>query len=141
MHSRWWGCQNFLIFPSSQVLELVLLPSHLVKLSLPNILPPATKLGQGYIFTGVCDSVNRGSVWSWGVSGPGGCLVLGGVSAPGEVCSWGVWYREGVPGGNPPGWLLLWAVRILLECILVLDLFVFCSHFLIATSNSLNTVQ
>ena len=23
-------------------------------------LPPATKLGQGYIFTGVCDSVNRG---------------------------------------------------------------------------------
>ena len=25
-----------------------------------HILPPATKLGQGYIFTGVCDSVNRG---------------------------------------------------------------------------------
>ena len=24
-------------------------------------LPPATKLGQGYIFTGVCDSVHRGS--------------------------------------------------------------------------------
>ena len=24
------------------------------------ILPPATKLGQGYVFTGVCDSVNRG---------------------------------------------------------------------------------
>ena len=23
-------------------------------------LPPATKLGQGYVFTGVCDSVNRG---------------------------------------------------------------------------------
>ena len=25
----------------------------------------------------------------------------------------------GVPGGDPPGWLLLRAVRILLECILV----------------------
>ena len=24
------------------------------------LLPPATKLGQGYVFTGVCDSVNRG---------------------------------------------------------------------------------
>ena len=25
-------------------------------------LPPATKLGQGYIFTGLCDSVHRGGV-------------------------------------------------------------------------------
>ena len=25
-----------------------------------NLLPPATKLGQGYVFTGVCDSVHRG---------------------------------------------------------------------------------
>ena len=25
-----------------------------------NFLPPATKLGQGYIFTGVCDSVQGG---------------------------------------------------------------------------------
>ena len=24
------------------------------------LLPPATKLGQGYVFTGACDSVNRG---------------------------------------------------------------------------------
>ena len=42
----------------------------------------------------------------------GGCLVLGvlllGGSAPGRV-----------PGGDPPGRLLLRAVRILLECILV----------------------
>ena len=37
-------------------------------------LPPATKFGQGYIFTGVCDSVNRG-----------GCFLRGG------------------PGGDPPG--------------------------------------
>ena len=52
-----------------------------------NSLPPATKLGQGYIFTGVCDSVHRG----------GGCLVRG-VSGPGG----GVW-SGGVPGGDPPG--------------------------------------
>ena len=25
-------------------------------------LPPATKLGQGYVFTGICDSVNRGGL-------------------------------------------------------------------------------
>ena len=52
-------------------------------------LPPATKLGQGYIFTGVCDSVHRGAcmvaggghVWllvggMHGCSGP--CMVAGG---------------------------------------------------------------
>ena len=27
---------------------------------MPTLLPPATKLGQGNIFTGVCDSVHRG---------------------------------------------------------------------------------
>ena len=35
-------------------------------------LPPATKLGQGYIFTGVCDSVHRGR------SGHGESPILGG---------------------------------------------------------------
>ena len=59
-------------------------------------LPPATKLGQGNVFTGICDSVNRGG----GVPGPGG-------SAPGG---------EPSPSGRP----LLRVVRILLECILVL---------------------
>ena len=29
---------------------------------LMNLLPPATKLGQGYVFTGVCDSVHGGDV-------------------------------------------------------------------------------
>ena len=63
-------------------------------------LPPATKLGQGYIFTGVCHSVNMGGVCSGGsaprgVSAPGGvsapreCLLPGGVSALGGVCSRG----------------------------------------------------
>ena len=41
-----------------------------------------------------------------------GGLVPGGVPAPG-----------GMPGGDPPGRLLLRAVRILLECILVVNEF------------------
>ena len=47
----------------------------------------------------------REGACSWGVPALGGAwggLVLGG------------------PGEDPPPWLLLWAVRILLECILVL---------------------
>ena len=40
-------------------------------------LPAATKLGQGNIFTRVCDSVNRG-VGGW--SGPGGSPIFWGVS-------------------------------------------------------------
>ena len=77
-------------------------------------LPPATKLGQGYVFTRVSDSVHRGVLSqhalqqvSKGGLFSGRCLLLGG-SALG-----------GVPGGDPPGRLLLWAVRILLECFLV----------------------
>ena len=85
-------------------------------------------LGQGYVFTCVCDSVHKegcypsmhckwypsmpcsrspGEVCSWGVPGPGG------------VCCWGGAWSGGVPCGDPPGRLLLRAVRILLECILV----------------------
>ena len=52
-----------------------------------NLLPPATKLGQGYIFTGVCDSVNRGGVRGcWG----GACVVAPGGGhvwfLPGGAC-------------------------------------------------------
>ena len=75
------------------------------------LLPPAKKLGQGYIFTGICDSVHRGGgawsggvparegggfVCSWGCLVPGvpclgaGCLVVGGCLV------------LGVPG-RPPG--------------------------------------
>ena len=39
----------------------------------PQFLPPATKLGQGYIFTGVCDSVHRG----------GSASVHAGIPLPG----------------------------------------------------------
>ena len=33
---------------------------RLTKISPQSSLPPATKLGQGYVFTGMCDSVHRG---------------------------------------------------------------------------------
>ena len=65
-------------------------------------LPPATKLGQGYIFTGVCHSVKGEVVCSRGGLVMGG-LLLGGMSL------------VETPVGRP----LLRAVRILLECILV----------------------
>ena len=47
-----------------------------------------------------------------GVPGPGGCLVPGGSGLGGSG-------HGGVPSGDTPRRLLLWAVRILLECILV----------------------
>ena len=76
-----------------------------------------------------------------GVPGPGGCLVPGesawwryphvcysvhrGVPGPGAggAWSWGVPGPGGVPGGDTSRQLLLRAVRILLECILVLNTF------------------
>ena len=63
-------------------------------------LPPATKLGQGYIFTGVCDYVNGG------VPGPVGCAWFrGGVClVPGCVWSQGMCLVLGmclVPGCVP----------------------------------------
>ena len=70
-------------------------------------LSPATKLGQGYVFTGVCYSVNRG-----------------GTSPP---------LRADTPQSrHPPPASMVWdtvdarAVRILLECNLVVCLFTLC---------------
>ena len=72
-------------------------------------IPPANQVWGKVIFSEACvkNSVHRG-VWSGGVPTPVGGLLPGG-SGPG-----------GVPGGDPPGRLLLRAVRILLECIVVL---------------------
>ena len=79
-------------------------------------------LGQGNIFTPVCHAVPGGGWYPimhcrWYPSVPcsgsacsqGGCLLLGG----------GGLVRR-LPEGDPPGRQLLRAVRILLECILVL---------------------
>ena len=61
------------------------------------LLPPATKLGQGYIFTSVCDSVHRGGgawsggVWSWGVHGAG--EVWSGGLVPCFLVQGGTWWR------------------------------------------------
>ena len=76
-------------------------------------------LGQGNIFTSMCQefcSQGRCAIPACIAGGipaclaaglQGGCLLLGGG------------LLLGVPGGDPPGRLLLRAVRILLECILV----------------------
>ena len=81
-----------------------------VKRLVAQLLPPATKLGQGYIFTGVCDSVHGGAcVLSGGVhasqggmraSGgmPGGHVCLGGHAWRGGVHGWGCVWLGGVHG-------------------------------------------
>ena len=84
------------------------------------LLPPATKLGQDYVFTRVCDSVHREGV---------SASVHAGIPPP--------WNRhppdQAPPGSRPPTPIpseqsMLGdtvnerAVRILLECILVLTL-------------------
>ena len=81
------------------------------------LLPPATKLGQGYVFTRVCDSVQRGG-------SPSG----GGFSVRGDLCPRGVFVQGGLSGASLSGGSLMKtppygnerAVRILLECSLVL---------------------
>ena len=75
------------------------------------LLPPATKLGQGYVFTRVCDSVHGG----------GPALVHAGIPPL------GVDTPRKKPGRPPPVCMLgdirnMRAVRILLECILVSEI-------------------
>ena len=112
------------------------------------LLPPATKLGQGNVFTGVCDSVNRGGYPSmhcrWYPSMP--CSRSPGVCYnsmhcrwyPSMPCSrgslpgpWGVPGSWGVPG--PQGGLLLGGVPGPGGCGLLLwpSVVVFCYGLLI----------
>ena len=59
------------------------------------IFTAATKLGQGYIFTGVCDSVHRGGhAWLPGRA----CVVAGG-------CAW-------LPGGMHGCWEHVWLLGV-----------------------------
>ena len=87
-------------------------------LELVLLLPPATKLGQGYVFTGVCDSVHGGgSTW------PGTPPRPGTPPGPGTPPQDQVPPRDQVH--PPPAQSMLGdtvnarAVRILLECNLV----------------------
>ena len=52
-----------------------------------------TKLREGYVFTGVCDSVHRGSMG--GCGGRGACMVVGGACVVVGGCAW---LLEGVCG-------------------------------------------
>ena len=94
-------------------------------------------LGQGNIFIGMCQEfcsqggcLLLGGASSWRGCVLWGCFLLeGGASSGGVLPSggclllWGGASSRGVPAGDlPPGWLLLRAVRILLECILVLTI-------------------
>ena len=80
-------------------------------------LPPANVVCEGYLFTPVCDSVNRGACV---VARGGACVV-----ARGGVCGCSGGGMRGCSGGH--AWDTMryrdtaneWVVRILLECILV----------------------
>ena len=116
-------------------------------------LPPATKLGQGNVFTGVCDSVNRGGLllggacskwggaWSGGVllRGGGGGLLPGGSPPEGVPGPGGSAPGGGVPGGDTPqdghccGRYPSYWNALLFTCIITLFSFYDCAcHFRIA---------
>ena len=93
------------------------------KTYLCHLLPAATKLGQGNVFTGVCDSVNRGGVClsaCWDTPPEGGTSP-GRKHPPQEG---GTPWEGGTPpeGGTPRHTVNERPVRILLECILVLQM-------------------
>ena len=68
---------------------------------------PQMKLWEGYIFTAVCDSVHRGVVSQHSLQ----------VSRPTPWPGGGLCTEADLPGRR----LLLWAVLVLLECILVIN--------------------
>ena len=105
-------------------------------------LPPANEVCEGYVFTGVCLStggdicpggwsLSRGvpvqvGLCSGGSLSRGGlCPLSWGISVQGVPVQEGLWggsLSRGVSEGEPP-YSYVWAVRILLECILVVDVY------------------
>ena len=93
------------------------------------LLPPANELWEGYVSTGVCLSTGGlcpGGLCPEGGLSPGGSLSRGG-SVQGGLCP-GVSVQGVCPGGvsvrETPSWTEYGnkrAVRILLECILVIE--------------------
>ena len=83
---------------------------HFRNLNPNNIYRPQTKLREGNVFTGVCDSVHRGVVPAPGGGGsaPGGCLLGGECLVPGGSAPAGC-LLQGVPalGGLLLGGCLL----------------------------------
>ena len=86
------------------------------------LLPLANEVWGKVICLQVC-ACPQGGVWSQGVLGPGGVPARGTWSWDGAWSQWegclvlgGAWWR-------PPQRLLLRAVRILLECILIIEMF------------------
>ena len=99
-----------------------------VSYALLHLLPPATKLGQGYVFTGVCDSVNRGGGAPPQTTYPPDYMPPGLHTPPDYVPPLDpvppqtTYPRTTYPPDYvpPPPWTVyVRAVRILLECILV----------------------
>ena len=83
---------------------------------------PQTKLREDNVFTPVCHSVH------WGLC-PGWISVQGRSLSRGDTVQWGLCPGESLSGGGvsvreTPLYGKEWAVRILLECILV-DLYLF----------------
>ena len=78
-------------------------------------LPAATKLGQGNVFTGVCDSVNRGGGVSPRSRHPPGADTPEQTHPPEQTPPW----SRHPPGSRLQHTVYERPVRILLECILV----------------------
>ena len=98
-----------------------------------SFLPPTNEVCEGYFFTGACLSTGGGHAWQGGMCGGGhawqgghvwqGAWIAGGVHGRGHA------WQGGKHGTHAPPRHILWdtvnewAVRILLECILVINCF------------------